>query len=73
MHVEGYDPAIPIQYAWRLSRQVRYNESLEELLPKCDYLTVHVPLLDSTRGMIGEEPLDERCHLAQFCQGCHLR
>ncbi len=57
MDVQGYDPSIPVEYAWKLSRQVEHNAKLEEMLPKCDYLTIHVPLNDKTRKMIGTKEL----------------
>lgn len=52
MNVYGYDPLIPVEYAWRLSRQVHHVAKLEEMLPRCDYLTIHVPLNDHTEHMI---------------------
>lgn len=57
MEVLGFDPSIPVQYAWRLSRSVKHIEKLEEMLPRCDYLTIHVPLNDKTRKMIGVKEL----------------
>lgn len=57
MNVEGYDPAIPLEYALQLSTQVHMNESLEELLPKCDYISIHVPLTNNTQGMIGTKEI----------------
>ena len=52
MEVEGYDPYISIDSAWGLSRSVGKAESLKELLENSDYITLHVPLMDSTRNMI---------------------
>jgi D-3-phosphoglycerate dehydrogenase len=52
MEVEGYDPYISIDSAWGLSRSVGKAESLKELLESSDYITLHVPLMDSTRNMI---------------------
>ena len=52
MNVIGYDPYLSVGSALRLSRAVRVVEKQEELLPQCDYITLHVPLLDSTRGTI---------------------
>lgn len=57
MTVLGYDPQIPIEYAWRLSRQVRNVSQLEELLPLCDYITIHVPLTKSSKHMISTREL----------------
>lgn len=53
MNVIGYDPMISVEHAWRLSRSVRHENSLDTLFTECDFLTVHVPLNDKTRGMIG--------------------
>ncbi len=55
MEVYGYDPYISVNYAWRLSRSVRHVESLEDVLKECDYITIHVPLMDATRMMIGAQ------------------
>ncbi len=57
MEVYGYDPYISVNYAWRLSRAVRHVESLADLLTQCDYITIHVPLIDATRNMIGAEQI----------------
>jgi D-3-phosphoglycerate dehydrogenase len=52
MHVYGYDPEITVEGAWSLSAQVKKAQSIEELLRHSDFVTLHVPLLDATRGMI---------------------
>ncbi|KPK28559.1 MAG: 3-phosphoglycerate dehydrogenase [Betaproteobacteria bacterium SG8_40] len=52
MNVWGYDPNITVDAAWSLPAQVQKANSIEQLLRKCEFLTVHVPLLDSTRGLI---------------------
>lgn len=57
MEVLGYDPYISIEHAWKLSRAVAHSTSLEEVLAKSDYITVHVPLMDSTRDMINAAAL----------------
>ncbi len=54
MDVIGYDPFITVDAAWRLSRSVQHAKTLDEIYEKCDYITLHVPSLDSTRGMICE-------------------
>ncbi len=51
MHVIGYDPYITVKNAWMLSRKVEYCASLEALVPQCDYISIHVPVLPSTKGM----------------------
>lgn len=52
MDVLGYDPFISIEHAWKLSRAVEHSAELDELLERSDYVTVHVPLMDSTRDLI---------------------
>lgn len=54
MNVLGYDPFISIEHAWKLSRSVVHSDALDELLAKSDYVSVHVPLMDSTRDLINE-------------------
>ncbi len=55
MDVYGYDPFISINAAWMLSRNVKHITAVETIYRECDYITIHVPLLDSTRGMINKE------------------
>ncbi|MDE7061796.1 MAG: phosphoglycerate dehydrogenase [Lachnospiraceae bacterium] len=57
MEVYGYDPYISVSAAWNLSRSVKHVNSVEEIYKECDYITVHVPLLDSTKEMINEEAI----------------
>ncbi len=57
MRVVGYDPYITVVSAWGLARSVERAQSLDELLAEADYLTLHVPLNDTTRGMIGAAEL----------------
>lgn len=52
MEVDGYDPYISVDSAWGLSRSVKKAPNLEELLGSSDYITLHVPLTESTRNMI---------------------
>ena len=52
MDVLGYDPYISVDNAWRLSRSVTHALSLDEVIEKSDYITLHVPLTDGNRGMI---------------------
>lgn len=49
MRVLGYDPYISVDNAWKLSRKIVHMDKQEEMLPQCDYLSIHVPLMDSTR------------------------
>lgn len=55
MEVYGYDPYISIDAAWNLSRTIKHSKSLDEIYTQCDYITIHVPLLDSTRQMINKD------------------
>lgn len=58
MEVYGYDPYISVNAAWRLSRNVKHITNVDTIFQECDYITVHVPLLESTKGMINKEKLD---------------
>jgi D-3-phosphoglycerate dehydrogenase len=55
MEVVGYDPYISVEAAWNLSRDVTRADTLEGLLSKADYITLHVPLSDSTKGLLNAE------------------
>ncbi len=55
MHVLGYDPGITVQHAWALSSQVEHVTALGDLLKRADIITVHVPLVAATKGLIGAE------------------
>ena len=57
MQVVGYDPMISVDHAWHLSTNIRRETSLDALFSACDFITVHVPLNDKTRGMIGVRAL----------------
>lgn len=59
MEVYGYDPFISVNAAWMLSRSVKHIMNVDAIYRECDYITVHVPLLDSTKHMISEEALDK--------------
>ena len=58
MEVYGYDPYISVNAAWRLSRNVKHITNVDTIFQECDYITVHVPLLESTKGMINKDKLD---------------
>jgi D-3-phosphoglycerate dehydrogenase len=58
MDVLGYDPYISIDAAWSLSRSVRHCVNLGDMLPQCDYLTVHVPYLPATKHTINAQTLE---------------
>lgn len=55
MEVIGYDPYLSVEAAWELSSDVQKASGLETLLKEVDYITIHVPLLDSTKGMYNAE------------------
>ena len=55
MEVYGYDPYISVDGAWNLSKNVRHINDVKEIYRECDYITIHVPLLDATRGMVSAE------------------
>lgn len=59
MEVYGYDPYISVNAAWRLSRDVKHTTSLDTICQECDYITLHVPAVDSTKGMINKAALDQ--------------
>ena len=52
MEVYGYDPYLSVNAAWSLSRSVKHVLNVDDIYAQCDYITIHVPLLDSTKGMI---------------------
>ena len=55
MKVLGYDPAMTVSNAWQLSPEVNKVEDLDLLLEQSDFVTIHVPLLDATRGLLSAE------------------
>ena len=58
MEVSGYDPFLSVDSAWSLSSKVKRAGTREELVAACDYITIHVPLNDSTRGMYNKDLFD---------------
>ncbi len=57
MDVYGYDPYISVNAAWNLSRSVKHISNVDDIYRECDFITIHVPLLDSTRKMINAESI----------------
>ncbi len=57
MKVVGYDPAMTVNNAWQVSSDVEQVNSIEELLQRSDFVTIHVPLMDATRGLIDRQKL----------------
>ncbi len=59
MEVYGYDPYVSVNAAWSLSRDVKHVFNLDEIYENCDFITVHVPLMDSTKHMINKEAINK--------------
>uniref|UniRef100_UPI0040295F07 phosphoglycerate dehydrogenase n=1 Tax=Blautia stercoris TaxID=871664 RepID=UPI0040295F07 len=57
MDVYGYDPFISVDAAWNLSRSIHHINDLNVIYKECDYITIHVPLLDSTKKMISADEI----------------
>ncbi len=57
MEVYGCDPYLSVKHAWDLSRDIIYCKTKEEIYKTCDYITVHVPLLDDTKQMINKDTI----------------
>ena len=57
MEVYGYDPYLSIDAAWRLSYDVKHVTNVDDIYSKCDIITIHVPALDSTKGMINKDAI----------------
>ena len=55
MDVYGYDPYISVRAAWTLKARIHHISELKAIFEECDYITLHLPLMDSTRGMLNEE------------------
>ena len=55
MEVYGYDPFISVNAAWSLSRSVKHISNIEDIYRECDFITIHVPLMDGTRHMLNQE------------------
>ncbi|MBO6147880.1 MAG: 3-phosphoglycerate dehydrogenase [Lachnospiraceae bacterium] len=71
MEVYGYDPYISVDAAWHLSRAIKHVLKVEEIYANCDYITIHVPLLDSTRHMINKDNIrlmKDSCILLNFAR-----
>lgn len=57
MDVYGYDPYVSVDSAWRLSRSIHHAKSIDELYGDCDYITIHVPAMEQTKGMIDKNAI----------------
>ena len=58
MEVLGYDPYISVEAAWNLSRNIRHITNVDDIYRECDYITIHVPLLESTKKMLNQDALN---------------
>lgn len=59
MEVYGYDPYLSVNAAWNISRAVKHVFNVEDIFAECDYITIHVPLLDSTKNTINKDAIDK--------------
>ena len=59
MEVYGYDPYVSVDAAWNLSRDVHHVLNVDDIYEYCDIITIHVPLMDATRGMVNEEAVSK--------------
>ncbi|MDF2951294.1 MAG: D-isomer specific 2-hydroxyacid dehydrogenase NAD-binding [Anaerocolumna sp.] len=57
MEVYGCDPFLSVEHAWNLSREIKHVKSKEEIYKTCDFITVHVPLLEDTKQMINKDTI----------------
>lgn len=57
MEVYGYDPYISVNAAWNLTRSVKHVTNVEDIYRECDFITIHVPLLDPTKKMINADAI----------------
>ena len=57
MDVYGYDPYISVDAAWNLSRSIIHINEIDRIFSECDYVTIHVPLNEKTRGMISDREI----------------
>lgn len=59
MVVYGYDPYVSVNAAWNLSRDVKHVLNVDEIYENCDIITIHVPLMDATKGMLNQEAISK--------------
>lgn len=57
MDVYGYDPYVSVDAAWNLSRSIHHAKTVDELYKECDYITIHVPATEDTKGMIDKNAI----------------
>ena len=59
MEVYGYDPYISVDAAWNLSRDIKHVTNIDDIYADCDYITIHVPLMDSTKNTINKDAINK--------------
>ena len=59
MEVYGYDPFISVAAAWSLSRDIKHVTNIDEIFENCDIITIHVPLMDATKGTISKDAINK--------------
>ena len=59
MEVYGYDPYISVDAAWSLSRDIKHVTNIDDIYNDCDFITIHVPLMDSTKNTINAAAIDK--------------
>ncbi len=59
MEVYGYDPYLSVDAALKLTREVKHVKNVDDIYAECDYITVHVPLMDATKGMIDAAAIEK--------------
>lgn len=59
MDVYGYDPYLSLKNAWNLSRSVHHVSSVDEIFERCDFISVHVPLMDTTKNMVSRDGIQK--------------
>jgi len=57
MEVYGYDPYMSVDAAWKLSTSIHHAQTLDEIYKECDYITIHVPAMESTKNMIDKNAI----------------
>lgn len=58
MEVYGFDPFISVDAAWKLSKYIKHTTAIEQIFKECDYITVHTPLSEATKGMFNKKAFD---------------
>ena len=59
MEVMGYDPYVSVNAAWSLNKEVKHAFNVDDIYSQCDYITIHVPLMESTKGYIGKDAINK--------------